>query len=43
MCCGGGDLLATITLAPTEPAGVQLLQIAPMSRTASLEPAPVCR
>jgi hypothetical protein len=41
--CATGDLRATITLAPTEPAGVQLLQIAPISRTSSLEPAPVCR
>ena len=41
--CARGDLRVTITLAPTEPAGVQLLQIAPISRTASLEPAPPCR
>ena len=41
--CATGDLRVTITLAPTEPAGVQLLQIAPITRTAPLEPPAVCR
>jgi hypothetical protein len=41
--CATGDLRATITLAPTEPAGVQLLQIAPIARTTPLDPGPACR
>ena len=35
--CANGDLRVTITLAPTEPAGVQLLQVAPTNREQSLE------
>lgn len=41
--CARGDVRVTITLAPTEPAAVQHLQVAPISRDQSLEPAPVCR
>jgi CubicO group peptidase (beta-lactamase class C family) len=41
--CATGDLRATITLAPTEPAGVQFLQVAPLAREARLDPLPVCR
>jgi CubicO group peptidase (beta-lactamase class C family) len=41
--CRGGDLRVTITLAPTEPAGVQFLDVAPIAREATLAPAPVCR
>ena len=43
MRCASGDLRVTITLAPTEPAGVQYLSVAPMRRDASLDPAPACR
>ncbi len=43
MRCADGDLRVTITLAPTEPAGVQFLSVAPMRRDASLEPAAACR
>lgn len=43
MRCGRSDLRVTITLAPTEPAGVQYLQVAPIARDVSLDPAPVCR
>jgi hypothetical protein len=43
MRCAGGDLRATITLAPTEPAGVQFLDVAPMRREDTLASAPVCR
>jgi hypothetical protein len=41
--CRNGDLRVTITLAPTEPARVQFLEVAPMAREESLLPAPVCR
>jgi CubicO group peptidase (beta-lactamase class C family) len=41
--CRNGDLRVTITLAPTEPARVQFLDVAPMARNESLLPAPVCR
>jgi len=41
--CATGDLRVTITLAPTEPAGVQQLDVAPMRREDSLMPAAVCR
>jgi CubicO group peptidase (beta-lactamase class C family) len=41
--CANSDLRATITLAPTEPAGVQFLQVAPLAREARLDPLPVCR
>lgn len=43
MRCAGGDLRLTITLAPTEPAGVQFLSVAPMKRDDTLEAAPTCR
>ena len=43
MRCRTGDLRATITLAPTEPAGVQFLQFTPVAREASLDALPVCR
>ncbi len=43
MRCGTGDLRVTITLAPTEPAGVQYLDVSPMKREESLDAAPVCR
>ena len=42
MRCSNGDLLVSITLAPTEPAKVQFLQVTPLARDASLDPAPVC-
>ncbi|MEO7522272.1 MAG: serine hydrolase domain-containing protein [Gemmatimonas sp.] len=41
--CAQGDLRATITLAPTEPAGVQMLQLSTLAREARLDPLPVCR
>ncbi len=41
--CTRSDLRATITLAPTEPAGVQFLSVTPLARDASLDPPPVCR
>ena len=43
MRCGKGDLRVAITLAPTEPAKVQALQVTPMTREESLAPAPACR
>jgi CubicO group peptidase (beta-lactamase class C family) len=43
MRCRDGDLRVTITLAPTEPAGVQYLDVSPMRREESLAAAPVCR
>jgi CubicO group peptidase (beta-lactamase class C family) len=43
MRCGTGDLRVSITLAPTEPAKVQFLEVVPIAREASLLPAPVCR
>jgi hypothetical protein len=42
MRCKDGDLLVAITLAPTEPAKVQFLQVAPIAREAGLEPVPTC-
>jgi hypothetical protein len=42
MRCKDGDLQVSITLAPTEPAKVQFLQVTPIARDASLRPAPVC-
>ncbi|MEO6331413.1 MAG: serine hydrolase domain-containing protein [Gemmatimonadaceae bacterium] len=42
MRCRSGDLLVSITLAPTEPANVQFLQVSPLARDASLESAPAC-
>jgi CubicO group peptidase (beta-lactamase class C family) len=41
--CATGDLVASITLAPTEPAQVQALTVTPIAREASIAPAPVCR
>jgi CubicO group peptidase (beta-lactamase class C family) len=43
MRCGKGDLRVTITLAPTEPAAVQYLDVAPMRPEDGLAPAPACR
>jgi CubicO group peptidase (beta-lactamase class C family) len=41
--CDNGDIRVSITLAPTEPARVQFLDVVPMRRTDSLTTAPVCR
>ena len=41
--CATGDLRATITLAPTAPAGVQFLELAPLKQNESLGPSPACR
>jgi hypothetical protein len=43
MRCANGDLRVSITLAPTEPATVQYLDVRPMRREATLEAAPACR
>ena len=43
MRCATGDLRVSITLAPTEPAKVQFLEVVPIGREASLMPAPACR
>jgi hypothetical protein len=43
MRCARGDLAVSITLAPTEPAQVQYLSVAPIPREASLAPPPACR
>jgi CubicO group peptidase (beta-lactamase class C family) len=43
MRCRDRDLRASITLAPTTPAGVQFLEVAPMRREDTLAAAPVCR
>jgi hypothetical protein len=43
MRCASGDLRVTITLAPTEPAGVQYLQVVPIKRDDALEALPACR
>jgi CubicO group peptidase (beta-lactamase class C family) len=44
MRCAGGDLVVSITLAPTEPARVQHLQVSPIAREAPLAAvAPSCR
>ena len=43
MRCKSGDLLVAITLAPTEPAKVQFLQVEKIAKDASLAPPPVCR
>ena len=43
MRCADGDLRVAITLAPTEPATVQHLEVTPMGRDESLAPRPVCR
>jgi hypothetical protein len=42
MRCRDGDLLMAITLAPTEPANVQFLQVTSLAREARLEPGPTC-
>ncbi|MDF1504524.1 serine hydrolase domain-containing protein [Roseisolibacter sp. H3M3-2] len=41
--CATGDLRVFLTLAPTIPARVQQLDVAPMRREESLDPAPACR
>jgi CubicO group peptidase (beta-lactamase class C family) len=41
--CDRGDLAVAITLAPTEPAQVQYLDVRPIGRDASLEPDATCR
>jgi hypothetical protein len=41
--CARGDLRVAITLAPTEPARVQYLDVVPMGREEPIEAAPVCR
>jgi hypothetical protein len=41
--CATGDLRVSITLAPTTPARVQYLDVAPIGRDESLAPAPFCR
>ena len=43
MRCRDGDLRVDITLAPTEPAGVQFLEVTRMRREESLSATPVCR
>jgi CubicO group peptidase (beta-lactamase class C family) len=43
MRCKTGDLRVSITLAPTEPARVQFLDVSPMKSDDTLTPAPVCR
>ena len=43
MRCGSGDLRVSITLAPTEPAKVQFLDVAPMNREQTLAPSASCR
>jgi hypothetical protein len=43
MRCANGDLRVTITLAPTEPAKVQFLDVRPMARDESLDAPHVCR
>ncbi|MCC6929893.1 MAG: beta-lactamase family protein [Gemmatimonadaceae bacterium] len=41
--CASGDLRVDITLAPTTPARVQFLQVAPLARDESLEAPAACR
>ena len=43
MRCARGDLRVTITLAPTEPATVQFLDVSPMRRDDTLDAPPACR
>lgn len=43
MRCARGDLVVSITLAPTMPATVQLLRVQPVAREASIAPPPACR
>jgi hypothetical protein len=43
MRCGDADLRVSITLAPTEPARVQYLDVAKLARGESMGPEPTCR
>jgi CubicO group peptidase (beta-lactamase class C family) len=43
MRCASGDLLVSVTLAPTEPATVQFLEVRAITPDESLAPSPVCR
>ncbi|HEX6373972.1 MAG TPA: serine hydrolase domain-containing protein [Longimicrobium sp.] len=43
MRCRDADLGVFVTLAPTEPARVQLLEVRPLARGERMTPAPVCR
>lgn len=43
MRCARGDLMVSITLAPTEPAGVQYLAVTRIGRETEIGLAPVCR
>ena len=43
MRCAKGDIAVSITLAPTEPATVQHLDVRPIGREESLAPSPACR
>jgi CubicO group peptidase (beta-lactamase class C family) len=43
MRCRDSDLGVYITLAPTEPAGVQFLEVTPLTRDERMAAAPVCR
>ncbi len=43
MRCGDADLRVSITLAPTEPARVQSLEVAKLAQGESLAPEPACR
>jgi hypothetical protein len=43
MRCRGGDLGIAITLAPTEPARVQFLEVRALRHDESLAPTPPCR
>jgi hypothetical protein len=43
MRCASGDLRVSITLAPTEPATVQYLDVRPMRREDARGAAPSCR
>lgn len=43
MRCAKGELRVSITLAPTEPATVQFLEVTPMKPGETLTPPPVCR
>jgi hypothetical protein len=43
MRCKDGDLRVSITLAPTEPATVQFLEVTPMRREDAIAAPPACR
>ena len=43
MRCRDADLGVTITLAPTEPARVQFLEVERLARDERIVPTPVCR